>query len=486
MHYIPIADKLKEFYHHLSTADVDRTIFSAKFGDGKTEFLHQFKEKYNDEYTFYTLYPVNYQIAPNEQIMEYIKRDLLFQLILNGTLTPIDNIPDSILLQWYVNENSFDIVKDIIKFAPSIIGSGNQLSAILKGAINLIAGIKKRCEKFNEFKAGITEGNFEKATKIIGNLSEGAGNIYELDPISWLIAQSIANKGGKSVLIIEDLDRIDPAHLFRVLNIFSAHIDRKYLCSDKTIYKDGEEKKVDELPNKFGFDKIIFVMDAESTKAAFKNFYGSSNYEGYINKFFSKRVFEYSITKFAHQHLYDIIQYKYRIDLSLFKTALESVGFKIEQKSVRDIAKALDGFEDAYRKEEVRITDDSCFLSDTPLVKLLAILIRLGIKRNQLSKCLKAIYDKLKETEKLFIKSRYESYFINLLGCFIMDEFSIPNNGKICYNEIGYQIFFNKDLDGYETLNKVKVLGDINYLERNEFSEIEIDWILEKALRYVN
>ena len=67
-----------------------------------------------------------------------------------------------------------------------------------------------------------------------------------------------------------------------------------------------------------------------------------------------------------------------------------------------------------------------------------------------------------------------------------MDEFSIPNNGKICYNKIGYQIFFNKDLDGYETLNEVKVLGNIKYLERNEFSEIEIDWILEKALRYVN
>lgn len=267
MEYIDITEKLEEFYRHLSAADVDRTIFSAKFGDGKTEFLHQFKEKYSDEYTFYTLYPVNYQIAPNEQIMEYIKRDLLFQLILNGTLTPIGNIPDSILLQWYLYENSFDIVKDIIKFAPSILGSGNQFAAVLKGAIALAKDINNKYKEFEEFKTKITEDNLEKATKIIGNLSEGAGNIYELDLISWLIVQSIVNKGGKSVLIIEDLDRIDPAHLFRILNIFSAHIDRHYLCSDKTINKDGKEKPFDELPNKFGFNKIIFVMDADSANA---------------------------------------------------------------------------------------------------------------------------------------------------------------------------------------------------------------------------
>ena len=425
MEYIDITEKLEEFYHHLSADDVDRTIFSAKFGDGKTEFLHQFKEKYSDEYTFYTLYPVNYQIAPNEQIMEYIKRDLLFQLILNGAFTSIGNIPDSILLQWYVNENSFDIVKDIIKFAPSIIGSGNQLSAILKGAINLIAGIKKRCEKFNEFKAGITEGNFEKATKIIGNLSEGAGNIYELDPISWLIAQSIANKGGKSVLIIEDLDRIDPAHLFRILNIFSAHIDRHYLCSDKTIYN-------------------------------------------------------------AYQLLYAHIEEKYIMSQLLFADILVTIGFKMEQKSVRDIVKVLDDFEDAYRKEEVRVTDDFCFLSDTPLVKLLAILIRLGIKRNHLSNHFKEMYEELFKKQIGIRTMPSKEKFIELLGCFAMNENSIRNNGKIYYYGTGYQMLFNKDQDGYKILKKVELLGNISHLEIDEFFEIEADRILEKALHYVN
>lgn len=486
MNNIPITDKLKEFYHHLSAANVDRTIFSAKFGDGKTEFLHQFKKEYRNEYTFYTLYPVNYQIAPNEQVMEYIKRDLLFQLILNGTLTPIDNIPDSILLQWYINEKSFNIVKDIIKFAPSILGSGNQFIAVLKGVTALVKGIKEQCKKFKEFKTKITEGDFEEAVNIIGNLSEGAGNIYELDPISWLIAQSIAKQDKKSVLIIEDLDRIDPAHLFRILNIFSAHIDRHYLCSDKTIYQNDEEKPFDELPNKFGFDKIIFVMDADSANAAFKNFYGDSNYEGYISKFISKRIFYYSIVKYAHLFLHAHIEVEDIISYLLFEDILVTIGFKMEQKSVRDIVKVLDDFEDAYRKEEVRVTDDFCFLSDTPLVKLLAILIRLGIKRNHLSNHFKEMYEELFKKQIGIRTMPSKEKFIELLGCFAMDEDSIRNNGKIYYDGTGYQMLFNKDQDGYKILKKVKLLGNISHLEIDEFFEIEADRILEKALHYVN
>lgn len=472
MEYIDITKKLEEFYYHLSAADVDRTIFSAKFGDGKTEFLHQFKKKYRNEYTFYTLYPVNYQIAPNEQIMEYIKRDLLFQLIQNSTLTPIGNIHDSILLQWYIYENSFDIVKDIIKFAPSILGSGNQFAAVLKGAIALAKDINNKCKEFEEFKAEITEGDFEKAVNIIEKLSEGAGNIYELDLISWLIAQSIAKQDKKSVLIIEDLDRIDPAHLFRILNIFSAHIDKHYLCSDKTINKDGKEKQFDELPNKFGFDKIIFVMDADSANAAFKNFYGDSNYEGYISKFISKRVFHYSITEYAQGLLYTHIKEKCGINQSILNRALNSIDVKIEQKSVRDIARVLDNFESAYRKEKVRITDDFCFLSDTPFVKLLSIFGRLGIKKTQVSTFLEEIEPK----DKL----------IELLGCFTMEDESMRKNNLICYKKEVFEIDFKLNQGLYSSVIRVNNYTKIATIEGFRFPEINVNEILERALKYVN
>ena len=77
-----ITKKLTAFYQHLNAADVSRTIFSVKLGEGKNEFIDKFKEKYNDRYTFYTLSPINYEVAANEQIVEYVKRDLLFPLVL--------------------------------------------------------------------------------------------------------------------------------------------------------------------------------------------------------------------------------------------------------------------------------------------------------------------------------------------------------------------------------------------------------------------
>lgn len=479
MEYIDITEKLEEFYRHLNEKKFNRTIFSAKFGGGKTEFLHRFKEKYSDEYTFYTLYPVNYQIAPNEQVMEYIKRDLLFQLIKNNALTPIANIPKSVLLQWYLNENPLDIMKSIIKYAFTILGKGKLFDDVVERTIKLLKDIDNECKDFKKFEEGIKKGDFEKATEIIGNLSEGVGNIYELDSISWLIAQSIGNKGGKSVLIIEDLDRIDPAHLFRILNIFSAHIDRHYLCSDKTINKDGKEKPFDELPNKFGFNKVIFVMDADATKAIFKKFYGNANYDGYISKFFSKYIYDYSITQYAHDLLYDHIDKKYGISQRMLREILESISCKISQKSVRDIAKVLNNFEDAYIKEEIKVTDDFCFLSDTPLIRLLSIFRGLGIKKKDMGEV------------GFLLLSWYESRnglqaFLKLLGCFVMNEISISNNGNIYHNGVFYQMLFDKDKDGYRTFKSVKVLDYEEYLGKETILELNINNILRKALRYVN
>ena len=68
----------------------------------------------------------------NEQILEYVKRDLLFQLILDGTLNTNIKIPDHILLQWYFNENTIDVVKDIMRFAPSTLKQWQSAGYALK------------------------------------------------------------------------------------------------------------------------------------------------------------------------------------------------------------------------------------------------------------------------------------------------------------------------------------------------------------------
>lgn len=71
MEPIPIDNELKAFKEHLEVNE--RTVFSAKFGDGKTYFLNEFKEKYGDSYEFITIYPVNYQIADNKEILSILK-----------------------------------------------------------------------------------------------------------------------------------------------------------------------------------------------------------------------------------------------------------------------------------------------------------------------------------------------------------------------------------------------------------------------------
>lgn len=471
MDTIDITYELKDFYHHLNEATIDRTIFSAKFGDGKTEFLKQFKEKYQNEYDFYTLYPVNYQIAPNEQIMEYIKRDLLFQLILNNKIEQGIEIPDSIAFQWYLCNNPFDIIRDCMKFAPSLIGTMAQYQMVLEGVTALAETIIKQYQKFKDFKEEINNNSFKEGVNYIGRFNNETGSIYELDPISWIIAKSItAEKGKTSVLIIEDLDRIDPAHLFRILNIFSAHIDRQYLLSDQNIIKDDEEKPLDQLPNKFGFKKIIFVMDAEATKAIYEKFYGNYNYQGYISKFISKRIFEYSITKLALSKLKEHIYHECNIDPEQVFTALtdniEGLDF-----SVRDIVRVLDNFTDSYRKEMVKITNNIQFLSDTPLVKLIAILSRLGVNRQQNVQIIKRITP--------------DRDIVRLLGYFVLDESTFAGDFSILYNRQLYQIEFNPNIDGKLNIRDIYPMSKILSRGFNR-EEINLDYIITKALKYIN
>lgn len=116
------------------------------------------------------------------------------------------------------------------------------------------------------------------------------GSISECDAFTCLIQESLKRMSG-TVLIVEDLDRMDPAHLFRIMNVLSSQIDNPY-------YEDCHNK------NKFGFDKIILVMDYDITKHLFHHFYGiNANYDGYMNKFMSSTPFRFSITEAAQMQV---------------------------------------------------------------------------------------------------------------------------------------------------------------------------------------
>lgn len=111
-----------------------------------------------------------------------------------------------------------------------------------------------------------------------------------------LIQKTLKHQTAKSILIVEDLDRIDPAHLFRIMNVLSSQVDNPY-------YADSLNG------NKFGFEKILLVMDYNMTRYIFQHFYGiNANYEGYMNKFLKSTPFEFSITVEAQKQVRERIQ----------------------------------------------------------------------------------------------------------------------------------------------------------------------------------
>ena len=78
--FIPIDEKIEDFHQHLLSHQ--RTILSAKYGDGKTVFLSHFMEdeKVANDFEFITIYPVNYQVLENRDIFDLIKFDILMQM----------------------------------------------------------------------------------------------------------------------------------------------------------------------------------------------------------------------------------------------------------------------------------------------------------------------------------------------------------------------------------------------------------------------
>lgn len=150
-------------------------------------------------------------------------------------------------------------------------------------AIESLIDIQKDFIKYYE---SIDKNDVTLLTDFYNQLAQKRGSYIEFDVISEFIYDNLINikngiderKGKENVLIIDDLDRIDPEHIFRILNIFSAHIDRD-----------------DDDSNKFGFDKILFVCDIENIRNIFAAKYGqNTDFSGYIDKFYSSEIFHFN------------------------------------------------------------------------------------------------------------------------------------------------------------------------------------------------
>lgn len=372
METINISGELAKFHEHLKRNP--RTILSAKFGDGKTFFLNEYFAKHQiwKDYTpieervgscedayFVVLHPVNYSVAKNEDIFEYIKRDILIQLYQEGKIDDIDYKAVFKAIKEEVKEKALPMLGDLVSLIPG--------GEIAKAIIQLGVDIKKR---YDDEK--------HTAADFLDTFVKQKGGIYEDDAYTQMIRKTLEHLkepheglSARKVLVIEDLDRLDPGHLFRILNVLGAHID------------DNKET------NKFGFDNIVLVLDYEVTRTIFYHFYGeNANYEGYMSKYMTCYPFDYSIKQLALDNLISYLSeecglgehlnveiHPFLDDKDAPNALLSSI---ITKLSVRDIAQILDNIEDQYRDETVTM-NKSMFNSVVPFVKLLSVLTRLQV-----------------------------------------------------------------------------------------------------------
>ena len=388
-----------------------RIIFSAKFGDGKSYFLNEFMKSYDEkknDFYFITLHPVNYVVEENRDVIEYIKRDILFQLLKDNRI--------------YDFKEGYDKIFDAVCNKESLLKLGDFVASII-----LIEGLKDGYEALKDLASTIHEKyKSQDVLHVVDDYLNGfygkSGSISECDAFTCLIQKSLEQMKAKSVLIIEDLDRIDPAHLFRIMNVLSSQVDNPYYS---------------EVPNgnKFGFDKIILVMDYEIARHLFHHFYGKeANYEGYMNKFLNTLPYSYSIKEEAHrqvrQKILDICKTEevLSLDQKLSSNPKDRISFQLalNNASVRRCKEFLDlDINSLFRKKwlngEYFIPTDSTwvkmlvcyrfFMSDKPISSIMEAMIH-GSSDLQLAELAMPFYCAVNGERYFYLQIKDDMYMI--------------------------------------------------------------------------
>ncbi len=356
-----VSPKIEEFAQYLNSSD--RIILSAKFGDGKTYFLNELtkNESLAEKYEFFTVYPVNYSVATNEDVFEYIKRDIILQMHERNELNSID------IDALFEAVKSFVDLSSVVSFLLSFIPGGDFYNKIL----DRFLAAKKTYEEKKHL-----------ADEYLKVFEKQRGGLYEKDGYTELIRETVKwiqedhgtnHKAKKTVLIIEDLDRLDPQHLFRILNVLSAHID--------------DTSNPDKVCNKFGFDNIVLVMDYETTEYIFHHFYGANaNYQGYMSKFLACEPFRYSFRSYLEQDL--ISQLKRNFSINEMYPYMINLQDKISSLSMRDITRLCNfDTQDRIKKEYIEICGQEWGVSTSfPLFHLILFMIECGVSIDKIIK----------------------------------------------------------------------------------------------------
>lgn len=429
MNPIDISQSLHQFETHL--ANNPRTIFSARFGDGKTYFINHYIQQHSDDSFFVIVRPINYSVAKNEDVFEYIKRDVLCVLSKDPTFKEVD---------WEKVKETLCDYDNLLEVADKI-GENVPFSNLLLMPFHLF---KKVDDKY-------------AIDKFFARFNEKQGGLFELDDFTVAIKETVAkiqSTGRKCILFIEDLDRLDPGHLFRILNVLGAHID-----------EDAES-------NKFGFDNIILSFDFETTKHLFHHFYGiKADYDGYMSKFLSHTPFYYSITNIAKDNLKTLLQDACGVSPDMMNSelfcrttergTLMSLNDIIDSLSVRDIVKIMDSLETQVFLEPI-FCESYRINPCCPITLLLAVIVRMNesFRHDKLVDMLTSSIDGVKIMD----------------ACILFDERIF--NGMFEIKKEKYELEHHIGNDDFQTVSYQRMLGGVQ-------NPTKIKDIVGKALKFV-
>ena len=427
---IDISGNLNNFAQYLEKTD--RIILSAKFGDGKTYLLNMLRNDavMKDKYEFFTIYPVNYSIAKNEDVFEYIKRDIIVQLHKKKLFENID------LNTLFGSVFTLNDLTSVVPFLLSLVPLGE----LCNEGYSKFLEIKK---KYDEKKHIVD--------KYLSQFANTAGCIHEEDGYTKLIKKAIewisqdhslngkVKKAKKPVLIIEDLDRLDPKHLFRILNVVSAHID--------------DSDRPDIVGNKFGFSNIVLVMDYDVTKHIFHHFYGAQAcYEGYMSKFLSREPFRYSIKSIMIRAFE--AQLGEKLGIHELLPHLKHFREKLAGSSLRDLYKLTQFDTDSYFNGSEYCYSKGSMPTSLPLFHLIIYMMESGMP-----------VEKIEEDFALLNKIilQYSNTYLNHYETIkLLYPMYITNSPDIEYIE-AYNSVYNFRLERKENSCKVIVENVVGY-----------------------
>lgn len=266
----------QRFKEHLASEGNSRILFSGKFGLGKTYFIKYFfrddiqkRILDNHKYNAFHIYPVNYSIGSNEDIFRYVKYDVITSIMQSGVTINEDDLSIWNKLPFYARSKPLKVLATMLYMIPKI---GKDLA-------NVEAQFEVLRKDIEKYEAPGTSSEGDKLVAFLEELEVEEGSKYESGAVTKLIAQVLRRykdeTGRENVLIIDDLDRIDPEHIFRLLNVFAAHFDNSY-----------------GLPNKLGFDRVILICDVQNLRNIFRAKFGTAtDFNGYIDKFYTSEIF---------------------------------------------------------------------------------------------------------------------------------------------------------------------------------------------------